>query len=205
MKSIIPLFFCCIFLCCSLAQAETLKLDALLKNIRSQQADFIQTTRDDQGKILQKSSGKMALQRPGFFRWETLRPNRQLVVANGKRLWIYDPDLEQVIVRPLEKGMGATPALLLSDANPILEHDFFIKVEKDNTQFLLTPKNNESMFQSIRLFFLNQMIYEMQLQDHLGNTTRIQFRKIKTNVMIPHSFFYFSPPKKVDVIDETKR
>src|SRR5687768_9284600 len=81
------------------AGSSTDTLNQLLRNIRSMRADFIQTLMDNNGKMIQQSWGKMALQRPGQFRWETKRPNEQLIVANGSRLWIYDPDLQQVVVR----------------------------------------------------------------------------------------------------------
>ncbi len=69
----------------------------------------------------------MALQRPGKFRWEVVKPNAQLIIANGSRLWIYDPDLEQVIIRAFKHATGQTPALLLSDDNATLSKDFNVQ------------------------------------------------------------------------------
>jgi outer membrane lipoprotein carrier protein len=184
-------------------------LNQLLKNVQSMQAHFTQTMMDNKDNIIQKSQGNMALQRPGQFRWETTSPNAQLVVANGKRLWIYDPDLEQVVVRALSKQAGETPALLLSDSNPTLETDF--KVSKENksnsslTWFLLKPKDTSSLFASIRMGFAGNELREMRLQDHLDHNTIIRFQNTILNKTISSSLFHFVPPKNVDVIDETKQ
>jgi outer membrane lipoprotein carrier protein len=191
------------------AQSANTMLNDLLKNIRSMQADFTQVIKDNKGKVIQKSKGVMALQRPGKFRWETKTPNTQLVVASETRLWIYDPGLEQVVVRALAKQTGQTPALLLSDANPVLETDFNVKSEKDSASslqwFVLIPKDRGSMFTSIRMGFAGQELHEMQLRDHLDHVTTIQFSHIKFNNPLPTALFHFAPPKNVDVIDETKQ
>lgn len=184
-------------------------LNQQLKNIRSMKSDFSQTIIDKKGKLIQKSHGRMALQRPGKFRWETTAPTRQLVVATGSKLSIYDPDLEQVVIRGLSKQAGQTPALMLSDANPILETDFNVKtatVPGSNLQwYVLSPKDRSSMFASIRMGFQGGQLREMQLRDHLEHTTTIQFTNSKYNGTLPSALFNFAPPKNVDVIDETKK
>ena len=91
-------------------------LAALLNNTQSMRANFRQTVYDNRGKVIQKSVGYMAMQRPGKFRWESTSPIPQLIIANDSRLWIYDPDLEQVTIRSLSKEIGETPALLLSNS-----------------------------------------------------------------------------------------
>jgi outer membrane lipoprotein carrier protein len=191
------------------AETPTDTLNQRLKNIKSMQANFTQSVVDNHGKIIQKSRGKMALQRPGQFRWETISPNKQLIVANGTRLWIYDPDLEQVVIRALAKQAGETPALLLSDTHLSLDKDFIVKqvkgTESVSSWFLLLPKDKSSVMASIRMGFKGDSISEMQLQDHLGHTTAIQFQNIKSNSPLSASLFNFTPPKHVDVIDETKQ
>ncbi len=197
--------------CVSVLHAQTASdtLNQLLKNIHSMQANFSQTVIDNSGKPLQTSRGKMALQRPNQFRWETLSPRKQLIVANGSRLWIYDPDLEQVVVRGLSSQAGQTPALLLSNANPALDVDYRVKEDSSIAEglhwFALTPKDKSSMISLIRMGFSGNQIQEMELKDHLGHVTEIHFQNIKTNSAISSGIFRFTPPKNVDVIDETKQ
>lgn len=200
-----------VLFCCSAVNASTESsiLAERLNNIRTMQADFTQTIITRSAKPLQRSYGKMLLARPGKFRWQVQRPVTQLLVANGKRLWIYDPDLEQVTIRFINQAAGEAPALLLSDANASLARDFIVKIQKRSGSllewFVLIPKNNDSMLASLMLGFAGQEIREMDLQDHLGHTTVIQFQHVTLNAGVPASAFSFTLPANVDVIDETRR
>lgn len=182
-------------------------LNQLLANTQTMRADFTQAILDKNAKPLQKAVGKMALERPGKFRWEVLSPTAQLVVANGQRLWIYDPDLEQVTIRLISKEMGETPALLLSNTEATLAKNFSVREGNDSLTgmqwFVLTPKNQNSMLAAIKLGFVNHRIMAMFLEDHLGHTTVIEFKNVKVNAMLSESLFKFNVPANVDVIDET--
>lgn len=182
-------------------------LTQLLNNIRTMQANFTEVVKDTKGKILNRYQGKMSLERPGKFRWDATQPNRQLIVTNNKKIWIYDADLEQLTIRYLGKEAGEAPALLLSNTNDTLTKDF--SVESTNNSgvqwFLLKPKDKSSMFESIKIGFQHQQIQQMQLQDHLGHVTAIEFSHVVMNAQLSASLFNFKAPPHVDVIDETRR
>ncbi len=206
MRFFIKIFF--FFFSLSAFATPNEDLIRLLNNVNSMQADFTQSIADAQGKKLNKTTGRMAFSRPGKFRWDTLQPNKQLIVTDGKKLWMYDPDLDQVTIRNLTQETGETPALLLSHNNTTLENNFRIEALQKNSDtqwFSLTPKNKDSMFASIKLGFTHQQISQMQLQDHLGHLTNIQFNQVVINPTLPSSLFTFKPPANVDVIDETRR
>jgi outer membrane lipoprotein carrier protein len=203
----ISLFFICMS---AHAQSASDDLTALLLNINTMQADFNQTiTKQKNGQAVQQTSGHMAIERPGKFRWETKSPTKQLIIANGQRLWIYDPDLEQVTIQSFKAGAGKTPALLLSDKNLTLGKDYNV-VEVPAPMaiagykiFQLTPKDSEDTLEKITLSFISKRISEMKLEDRLGNTTTIKFYGVNTDAL-PASLFTFNAPAHVDVIDETK-
>lgn len=184
-------------------------LSALLNNMKSMKADFTQTIYDNRGVAIQTSYGKMALQRPGRFRWQVTKPIPQLIIASNDKLWIYDPDLEQVTVRSLKQGAGETPALFLSHENTVVENDFNVKLEKEDAAgwrwYKLIPKKPDNMFESIQMGFKQNQIEEMKLADNLGHTTRIQYQKIQSNTALAPSLFEFHAPANVDVIDETRK
>lgn len=183
-------------------------LSQLLKSMHSMQANFTQTIKDKKGRTIQKSTGHMDLQRPNQFRWDVRAPNKQLIVTNGKRLWVYDPDLEQVTIRALGKAAGDTPAMLLSDADLQLDKEFVIRPVKNASSiqwYTLLPKDPSSVIAAMKLGFDKQQIQQMEIQDHLGHTTLIVFNNIKENVPISSALFIFKPPAHIDVIDETKR
>jgi len=199
-------------LCCSPLFAfatPATDLASLLNAVHTMKADFIQKVYDNHGKVIQTSQGKMALDRPGKFRWQVTKPIPQLIIANQTRLWIYDSDLEQVTIRPLTQAAGDTPALLLSHVGTSLETDYAVKpLDKTGsslTWFQLTPKNTENMFASVQMGFKQNEISEMRLEDHLGHITAITFTQTQTNVALPGAQFTFKAPAGVDVIDETLR
>ena len=199
---IILYFSClCVFMP-SYAQTPGASLEQLLQNIDTYQADFVQTVMDD-SKLVQQSSGKFFLLRPGKFRWDVQSPNRQLLIAKDKRLWIYDPDLEQVTVQKVSKAAGATPALLLSGDLQTLNRDFTIlAINKRNQQgFELTPKNFNEHFKTAQLYFNHAQLQEMSLEDQLGHITKILFKHIQVNQGLDAKLFNFIPPKGVDIIN----
>lgn len=193
----------------SVHAAAAQDLSTLLDGIHSMRAGFTQTVYDNHGKAIQHSYGKMAMQRPGKFRWDVTRPIPQLVVANGSRLWIYDPDLQQVTIRTLKMAAGETPALLLSNVNTTVNQDFTV-TESDLKMpgwdwFKLVPKKADNMFEAVEMGFQNKHFLEMRLKDNLGHTTRIQYQNAEFNVNLSSSLFSFNPPKGVDVINETRQ
>ena len=151
----------------------------------------------------------MALQRPMQFRWDVTSPVQQLMVISKNKLWVYDKDLEQITVRSLTRAAGEIPGLLLSDAHPLLNKDFYVtEVSKTATQnrvFLLRAKNPNNLFASIQMVFKNQVIDQMQLTDFSGQLTLIRFNHIRMNNPLDARLFRFVPPPGVDIIDETKR
>lgn len=181
------------------------ELNGLLNNVKTMQANFSQVTYDNHGKAVQKSYGRIQLQRPGQFRWEITKPLPQLIIANQARLLIYDPDLEQVTIRPLNTAAGDTPAILLSHNETLLEKNYRISPATNQSGlrwYTLIPKNSENLFLSISLGFDGGKVKEIRLVDHLGHTLKIQFNHLRVNAALPASVFEFKKPPHTDVIDE---
>ena len=74
-------------------------LNAFTKGLKGLDGQFSQQVFDAKGKLKERSSGKVALSAPRLFRWEYVKPYPQLIVADGKTVWVYDPDLKQVTKR----------------------------------------------------------------------------------------------------------
>lgn len=184
-------------------------LAALLNGVKTMHSNFVQTIQDNHGKSIQKSYGQMDLSRPGKFRWEVKKPVPQVVIANGEKIWIYDPDLQQVTIKILQHGAGETPALLLSHVNDTLDNDFRVTQTNGNQAglnwYALAPMKKDSMFKAIEMGFANGHIAQMKLQDHLGHTTLIQFNNPTINAGLSASLFTFKARSGVDVIDETRQ
>jgi len=161
--------------------------------------DFRQTLIDDQGEVLQESTGVFFLERPGYFHWETIAPFPQLLVSDLASIWLYDPDLEQVTVRPYDESVSQTPALLLSGDVSKMSASYDVVQTADN-QFSLTPKNQQELFTQLMVEFAEGQLVSMSLQDSLGQTTTFTFLNGIYNQPIPSELFQFIPPEDTDVI-----
>ena len=80
------------------------QLKAFLSGAKTGQTTFRQVVSSKAGRVPQESSGTFAFARPGKFRWSYEKPHAQIIVGEGAKLWIYDPDLNQVVVRKLDQA-----------------------------------------------------------------------------------------------------
>lgn len=185
-------------------QASVASLTNLLDKSKTLTARFSQLTLDGGGTQLQETAGKMAVQRPGLFFWETDAPNKQTIVSDGKKVTLWDPDLEQATIKTLDPRLSQTPALLLSgDVSQISESFEITSKQQSNViDFTLKPKSKDTLFDSLRLSFRNGVINDMQLIDSVGQRTNILFTGVKANESVPASTFKFDIPKGADVIQE---
>lgn len=180
------------------------KLAELLGGAQTLQGRFSQLTLDATGTQLQESTGTMELKRPGMFRWVTEPPLEQELVSDGSKVWLYDPDLMQVTIQQLDERMTHTPALLLSGDVEQISASFTIEYQDNGTasDFYLTPTAKDTLFDSLRLSFLNGQIHDMQLSDAVGQRTNILFQKVRMDEPLDDSHFVFVIPADVDVIEE---
>ncbi len=168
-------------------------------------ARFDQEAFDKAGKPRDKSSGSFAFARPGKFRWSYGKPHEELLVADGRKLWIYDPDLSQVTVKPIGAAISSTPAALLAGKDDITA--LFTLRDAGTADGLewveAAPKAKDTGFEKVRLGMRGRVLAAMELFDQLGGRTLLHFSDMKTNVALAPDTFRFSPPKGADVIDET--
>ena len=180
------------------------QLKSFLVDAKTIKAAFEQTVADGSGKVIQQSTGSMQLSRPGKFRWEYVKPYRQLVVGDGEKLWLYDPDLNQVTVKKLDKAIGSSPAALLAgDAE--IEKNFNLKdggADKNLNWVEATPKSSESTFERVRMGFASSGLSVLELKDNFGQTTVIRFANVQLNSKPAAGDFSFTPPKGADVISD---
>jgi outer membrane lipoprotein carrier protein len=174
-----------------------------LSHISSMHASFTQKVTVKKRELSQ-SSGTMAFERPGHFRWQTKAPMEQLLVADGKKFWLYDVELEQVTVRPQKEMMGAAAGLFLGDDSTRFFQDFNVtEAHEDKADvFKLEATAKQANIQRMTLRFEETKLVSMDLHDQLGQRTAIAFKQIKNNTALPSRLFRFSPPAGVDVVEQ---
>ncbi len=188
-----------------LAQAGAVdQLHQFLSSTRTLKAEFSQMVVGKSGRKPQQSSGVVAISRPGKLRWDIQKPYPQLVVGDGEKIWIYDPELKQITVRKAGQAISGSPAALLAGNND-LEKNFELAdvgVAEGVAWVEARPKVAESGFEKVRLGFAGGDLKAMELHDSFGQITHVHFSKLERNPVLPATSFKFVPPAGVDIVGE---
>jgi outer membrane lipoprotein carrier protein len=181
------------------------RLDWFFERVSSLDATFTQEVYDEKGTSLQHATGRVELARPGRLRWEYQTPDRQLIVADGERLWTFDEELEQATVKPLDEALGSAPVMLLTRRGNLDQEYEVREVEGlDGLNWVeISPRAQDTEFDRIRIGLDERGIRQMVLFDRFGQKTVIRFDRVRTNIAIPPAEFRFDPPPGVDVIGDS--
>lgn len=181
-------------------QSATDHLLMRIHQVQSYQADFTQTLVDQALNRKTVSYGTLWVKQPNYFKWEITSPNKQLLISNGKTLWNYDLDLEQVTVQKVPQNISEAPILLLLRGNPKTLDDLFNIKEIKKGEFSLKPKSKDQVaIKEIKLYFDKKNLQKLTIYTSTGQTTYILFKDYKTT-NLDSSFFNFKAPKGVDVL-----
>jgi outer membrane lipoprotein carrier protein len=177
-------------------------VEKLLDGVSSWSADFTQTIDDGHGKVVRSAAGKLYLQKPGKFRWDYSQPSQQLILADGKQIWLYDKDLQQANVRDMDVSLASTPAVLLSGGASVSSQFDVTALPKSGglDWYQLVPKHPDTDFQMVRIGFNKGELASLFLADKLNQVTQLTFSNTQRNAKLIPDLFTFTPPPGVDVI-----
>jgi len=180
-------------------------LRAFARDANTGRATFTQVVTSPDGAKKKTSSGSFEFARPSRFRFAYTKPYEQTIVGDGAKLWLYDVDLQQVTVRPMNQALGVTPVALL--AGNALERDFELTVQPaadglDWVQAVPRKKDEAIGFASLRVGFRGATLAAIDLVDSFGQRSRLTFADVQTNVTLPAETFRFTPPKGVEVLTQ---
>lgn len=181
------------------------ELATFTNGLKGLDGQFAQQVFDGKGKPKENSSGEVSLSKPNLFRWEYRKPYAQLIVADGRKIWNYEPDLQQASVREQSSEEQGSPlAVLLDPASLEKRFDVAETGQADGLDWLtLKPKNeNDASFQFARLGFGKNGLQRMEIVDAVGQRTRIDFDGWKRNPSFTKDQFRFVPPSGVDVVGQ---
>jgi outer membrane lipoprotein carrier protein len=180
------------------------RFNSFFSGTQSARANFVQSIADRTGKTGQESRGTLEFSRPGKFRWLYTKPYEQTILGDGQKVWVHDPDLNQVTVRKLDLALGSSPAALLAGNNDALKA-FAVQDEgeKDGIAWVLvTPRDKDGSFERIRMGFTAAGLDTMELADSLGRRTTLRFTGFVRNPRLDANLFRFTPPQGADVIGD---
>jgi outer membrane lipoprotein carrier protein len=180
------------------------QLHSFLDGTRSAKAAFTQSVSGKSGRVAKESTGSFAFARPGKFRWAYQQPFEQLIVGDGEKLWIYDRDLNQVIVRKLDRALGTNPAAILAgDNTPERNYTLTDGGTAEGLEYVnAIPRATDTGFERVRIGFKESLPRVMELTDSFGNVTTLQFKGFERNATVDAGAFRFAPPPGADVVGE---
>jgi outer membrane lipoprotein carrier protein len=153
-----------------------------------------------------KASGKVSFKRPGKMLWRYDEPKGQFVIADGKHLYFYQPEQNQVIKSPLKNAFrGDIPlSFLLGLGNLKKEFNAALKSTEENSYVLrLEPKGEAGGFSDILLAVSKSSsdILWVSIRDAAANLTTIRFSGMRKGVGLNDSLFQVQIPKGADVVE----
>lgn len=202
-RFLIHLLFALTFLyatCLTAGEGERL-LDKFLTQTKTMSADFSQTLRTNEGEVLQQTSGRFYLSRPGKFRWNYAEPYEQEIVSDGENIWIYDVELQQVTVQKQSSTLSNTPMALMEGKLKLAEAYAVSELDHRDGIFRLklSSKSRDADFAELIIGVDESGMRFMQLRDQFEQTTDIVFDNLKSNIELASELFEFIPPEGVDV------
>jgi outer membrane lipoprotein carrier protein len=188
---------------CAAANASpTDDLREFVKNVKTGRSTFTQTVTAPDGRQ-KTSSGSFEFSRPSRFRFVYEKPYAQTIVGDGTKVWIYDPDLNQVSSRKMGDALGATPAALL--VSPSIDQAFTLADQPaaNGLQWVqATPKQAEGTIRTLKVGFRDHQLAVLEIADSFGQRSQIVFNGFQANAAVAAADFEFTPPKGADVVDQ---
>lgn len=167
-------------------------------------AEFVQTVRGSRQEVRESAEGYIRIERPRRFKWVVEDPYPQLIVTAGERLYIYDPDLEQVQVRALDEALEGTPALVLAGTAADIDAHFDVTERSEDalTRFTLVPRSPEALYTELVMTFDGRDLVGIDIVDSLGQVTEVRFYNSVEDPTFPQNEFDFTVPPNADVIGD---
>ena len=179
------------------------RLQAFLSGVESLQARFDQSVFDTSQGQTRRLEGIFYLQRPGKFRWDYTEPKGQIVLADGKTVWLVEEDLKQAYQKPQSDALRGTPALLLTEQLKLEDHFEIADLgpSQDLEWVELVPRDPESQFTRILLAFKDNELRRMELADKFAQVTRFGFSDINRNPRLDPKLFVYTPPRGTQLFE----
>jgi outer membrane lipoprotein carrier protein len=179
------------------------RLRDFLNGVESLQARFEQSVFDTSQGQTRRLEGVFYLQRPGKFRWDYTEPKGQIVLADGRTVWLVEEDLKQAYQKPQSDALRGTPALLLTEQLKLEDHFEIADLgpSQDLEWVELVPRDAESQFTRILLAFKGNELRRMELADKFAQVTRFSFSDIKRNPRLDPTLFVYTPPRGTQLFE----
>lgn len=185
------------------------QLEAAYRRVADLKAGFRQTAVNRAMGQTIEAQGTLYLKKPGKLRWEYATPTPQEVVSDGKRLWVYTPQLGQVNVSDAPEALAGPAGSFLQGLGQVREQfqARFLNpaqpAEPDGGVVLdLTPRQPRPLLARLVVSVdpRTWLVRTAVLHDELGNTVTVRFGEPVVNSGLAETLFTFVPPPGVVVV-----
>jgi outer membrane lipoprotein carrier protein len=176
--------------------------DAFLDGLSTLQAKFEQSVLDTENATTGLMHGLFLLSRPGKFRWDYVAPRKQVILADGRDVYVIEEDLKQVTRHYQRWALKGTPAAFLTTDESVDKDFEVIEIgERVGMQWLeLIPRDPESDFNRVLLAFAGKDLRHLELNDKFGQISRFRFFDVERNVPIDPELFVYQGEDDWDVL-----
>jgi outer membrane lipoprotein carrier protein len=193
------------------AAAQSPTLDEVIRGVETAygkmtdlKGEFVQSALNKSLNQTIDAKGVVYLKKGGKLRWEYAEPTKQEIVSDGKTIWIYTPQLDQVNTGAAPEALSGPAGSFLSGLGKLRQH-FNVRFlnpaqPKDadgNVVLDLTPKQPLPTLARLVLA-LDSKSYDVRkavVYDQFDNTVTMTFTKLMVNSGLPDKLFVFTPPK----------
>lgn len=175
-------------------------------------ARFTQTLTNPTFNRKTTSAGEVLLKKPGRMRWDYQTPEAKMYLADGDRLWLYEPEDKQAFKQELKSSQLPAALAFLTGKGKLAEQ-FDISFASQPAYgsardyvLLLLPRQPQPQLKSM-MFVVDPDSFHVRqsvLLDGQGNTNDLAFSDVKINSGLGDATFRWSPPAGVRVIDAAK-
>ncbi|SDB25798.1 outer membrane lipoprotein carrier protein [Desulfonatronum thiosulfatophilum] len=181
------------------------KIQRQYESIESFQADFTQELSVAASREIDERHGQLFFQQPGLIRWETVSPEKELLVVGPELVWNYFEEEETAYQYAVEDVLGSAMVLRILSGQARLDEDFIteedLSEDAEYTVIRLRPRNPEPNLVEATIWVDPDtfLLRRIKAVDFYGNTNQVELEKLVLNSELDPDLFEFTPPDGVAV------
>lgn len=201
-------------LCAAYAHAEdtaslAAKVQKKYQALTSFTADFTQVLVNANSQDRDTRTGRIVFAQPALIRWETEKPEKELLVVGKDVVWNAFPEDKTAYRYAVADVLGSKTMLRFLSGQGNLTEDFTIQEEQNPPQgqaaWKLVPKEAEPgmVLAYVWVDLKTSMLARISIEDFYGNINDVTLANVKINPSVSKDMFQYTPPKDYGIFDNT--
>jgi len=214
----------CLFPFCAVA-ADSLPVEELpdliqqrYETLKTFRADFVQELTNVASGEVEERTGHIWFKQPSKVRWETVKPEKELLIVGPDYAWDYIEDEQLALKYSVASLLDSKTILRFISGQANLKEDFVVKTEwqgadevrakwgKGFSVMQLVPKEAEPgmVLAYIGVEPDSGLLRQVMIVDFYGNGNELRLSNVELDIDLPQGMFAFTPPEGVQVEDNTQ-